>query len=183
MALLVCAAAPAATISTTLTVNATAKPSADLAGFAISGTANFTGSIGNGNIAASISVTVALASDPVKTPFTINLASGGTLTGELSVPQATLLGTATNPSVTLSVKGGSGSYSDATGSLTLAGSVSGSIVTGFTFKDFTGTGTITTGAGDRTGPATPTIDTVQNNYGLISPGSELRNRAEYPVFY
>ena len=56
-------------------------------GFGITGTASFTNGIGNGTIAATVAAT-ALGTDPVKTTFTITLASGGTLTGNLSVPQS-----------------------------------------------------------------------------------------------
>lgn len=165
LALLVCAALPAATTNTTLTVNATAKAAADLS-FVIAGSANFTGGIGNGTIAATIAAS-AIGGDPVKTPFTITLASGGTLTGTLSVPQSLLFSGATTGSgtVTLAVTGGSGTYSGATGTFTLSGSVSGSLVTGFDLKDFSGSGTITTGGttgggGGTGGGTTPTITDV-----------------------
>ncbi len=171
LALLVGAAAPAATISTTLTVNATLKPSADFTSFTLAGTTAFTGGIGTGTIAASIGI-AAISSDPVKTNFTITLASGGTLTGSLSVPQAVLLGTAATPSATLAVTNGTGTYSGATGTFALTGTFSGSITSGFTLTNFTAAGTITTGGTPP--PPVPTITAVQDaasNTPKIAQGS------------
>ena len=159
LALLVCAAASAASISTTLTVNATGKLSADFSSFGLTGTANFTGSIGNGTIAAAIGI-AEISSDPVKTTFTITLASGGTLTGTLTVSQATLSGMAATPSATLAVTNGTGTYVGASGSFALTGTVSGSIATGFSLTNFTGADTITTGGTPP--PPVPTITAVQD---------------------
>src|ERR1017187_1702934 len=159
LALLVGAAAPAATISTTLTVNATLKPSSDFTSFALAGTTSFTGGIGSGTIAASIGI-AAIESDPVKTTFTITLASGGTLTGTLSVPQATILGTAATPSATLTINNGTGTYVGAAGTFALTGTFSGGIATGFTLTNFTAAGTITTGGTPP--PPVPTIPAVQD---------------------
>jgi len=160
--------APAATISTTLTVNATAT--LGISGGTIAGTAAFTGGIGSGTLAASVPLT-ALVSDPAKTTFTITGLPGGTLTGSISVPQSVLTGGATAAtSVKMTFTGGTGTYAGATsGEFTLTGSVSGDIVAGFKLTNFTGSGTITTGGGT-TGPPTPTISTIQNNYGQIPVG-------------
>jgi uncharacterized protein (TIGR03437 family) len=94
------------------------------------------------------------------------------LTGTLSVPQATLLGTAATPSATLVVTGGTGTYSGATGTFALTGTVSGSIATGFNLTNFTAGGTITTGG--TVGPPVPTITAVQDaasNTPSIAQGS------------
>jgi uncharacterized protein (TIGR03437 family) len=105
------------------------------------------------------------------------------LTGNLSVPQSLILGTATSGSVTLAVTGGTGTYAGATGTFTLTGSISGSLATGFTLTNFTGSGTITTGGGGPTGPATPTITTIQNNFGLIAPGLPNYGIAPSALFF
>ncbi|HEY1496660.1 MAG TPA: hypothetical protein VGF49_19030, partial [Candidatus Solibacter sp.] len=117
-AMLACAVAPAATISTTITVNATAAPNSTFSAFNITGTANFTGGIGTGTIASSISLS-ALTSTTAVTDYTITLASGGTLTGKLAVPVSVLTGGATSSaSVTMTVTGGTGTYVAATSGLT-----------------------------------------------------------------
>jgi uncharacterized protein (TIGR03437 family) len=171
LALLVCAAAQAASISTTLTVNATTTISGT--SFGVTGQANFTNGIGNGTIAASIPIT-AISSDPVKTTFTITLASGGTFTGNISVPLSLLTGATNSGSVTLAITGGTGTYAGATGTFTLTGSVSGSLTTGFTLTSFTGAGTIVTGGTPPPPSTTPTITSVQDaasNTPNIAQGS------------
>jgi uncharacterized protein (TIGR03437 family) len=172
LALVVCAGAQAATINTTLTVNATLGLSGT--SFALSGTTNFTGGIGTGKIAATIAAS-ALTSDPVKTTFTITLDSGGTMTGTVSVPLALVTGTSTSGGVTLAVTGGTGTYAGASGTFSLSGSVSGTLVSGFTLSNFTGSGTITTGgSGGGGGTPTPTITAVQDaasNTTTIAQGS------------
>src|SRR5258708_25864338 len=172
LALLVCTAAQAASISTTLTVNATAAIAAT--GFEITGSANFTNGIGNGTVAATVPLS-AIATDPAKTTFTITLTSGGTLTGTLSVPLSVLTGGATSSaSVGVAVTGGTGTYAGATGTFTLTGSVSGSALTGFTFTNFTGPGTILTGGTPPPPSTTPTISAVQDaasNTPSIAQGS------------
>ena len=160
-ALLACAIAPAATISTTLTVNATAALGAS--GFTITGTANFTGGIGNGNLSASVPIS-GISSDPVKTTFTITLAAGGTMTGTLSVPLALVTGSSTSGTVALAVTNGTGTYAGATGTINLTGSISGNAATGFQLTNFTGSGTITTGGGGPSNPV-PTITAVQDAAG------------------
>jgi uncharacterized protein (TIGR03437 family) len=174
LALVVCAGAEAATINTTLTVNATLALSGT--GFALSGTTNFTGGIGTGKIAATIAAT-ALTSDPVKANVTITLDSGGTMTGTVSVPLALVTGSSTSGSVGLAVTGGTGTYAGASGTFSLNGSISGSLVSGFTLSNFTGTGTITTtGGGGPTGPPTPTITAVQD------AGAYTNNIAQGSIF-
>lgn len=163
LALLVCAAAPAATINTTVTVNATAAPNATYTVFALTGTANYTGGIGNGAIASSISLASLFGTTAVA-DYTVTLAAGGTLIGKLSVPTSVLLGDATgSPSVSMTVTGGSGTYVGATSGatpITLTGSVAGDIGSGFTLTNFSGPGTITTGGTPP--PPVPTIAAVQD---------------------
>ncbi len=168
LALLVCSGAPAATISTTLTVNATAAANSTFTAFTVTGTANFTGSIGNGTIASSISLT-SLTGTTAVADYTITLASGGTLTGKLSVPVSVLTGGATSSaSVSFTVTGGTGTYSGATTGttpVTLTGSVTGDIVNGYKLNNFTSASafTITTGgAVTPPPPAGPTITAVQD---------------------
>src|SRR5262249_43514689 len=83
-------------------------------------------------------------------------------------------GTGSSVSVSLTVTNGTGTYAGASSGstpITLAGSVSGDFLSGFKFTNFTGSGTITTsGGGGPTGPPSPVITTVQNNYGNIQPG-------------
>ena len=98
----------------------------------------------------------------MKTTFTITLASGGTLTGNLSVPLSLISGTTNSGSVTLAITGGTGTYAGATGTFTLSGSVSGSLATGFTLTSFTGSSTITTGGAAPPPSTTPTISAVQD---------------------
>ncbi|MCU1237379.1 MAG: hypothetical protein JWP63_5346, partial [Candidatus Solibacter sp.] len=162
-ALLACVVAPAATIPTTVTVNATATFNALSSGFNITGTTSMTGGIGNGTLASSVSLSSLVGTNAVA-DYTITLASGGTLTGKLSVPVSVLTGGATSSaSVTMTVTGGTGTYSGATSGttpITLTGNVSGDITAGFKLTNFTGSGTITTGGAPGVTP--PTITAVQD---------------------
>ena len=103
----------AATTNTTLTVNATAALGAT--GISITGTANFT-NIGNGQFSSSVPLS-AITGVTVVAPFTITL-SDGTMTGNLSVPTATLLSSSSTASATLTVTGGTGNYAGAAGTFT-----------------------------------------------------------------
>jgi len=167
LALLVCGAASAATISTTLTVNATAT--VGISGGTIAGTASFTGGIGSGTLSATVPFS-ALLTDPATTTFTISGLTGGNLTGNIAVSQSILTGGNTSSAaVTVTVTNGTGTYAGATGTFKLTGSVTGDAVSGFKLSNFTGpAGTITTSG--TVGPATPTITTVKNNFGLVPPG-------------
>src|ERR1035441_8281340 len=92
LALLVCAAASAATINTTLTVNATGSLTG--ASIAATGTATLT-TVGSGTFAATLSLTPD-ASQNYSAPFTITLTGGaGTITGTLKIPTALLSGSGT----------------------------------------------------------------------------------------
>src|ERR1022692_4922359 len=160
LALLVCAAASAAVISTTLTVNATGSIGASIAA---TGTATLT-TIGSGTFAATLSLTPD-ASGNYSAPFTITLTGGaGTITGTLKIPPAVLTGSGTGSAT---ITGGTGTYANATGSFpSLAGT--GSFGTSITLT-FTGAGTITTG-----GPPVPSISAVQDaasNTPNIAQGS------------
>src|SRR5690349_3178856 len=125
LAALLCAAAQAATISTTITVNAKATLSAATASFAITGTTNMTGGIGAGTLSSNVSLTSLVGTNAVA-DYTITVTSGGTLTGKLTVPTSVLQGGATSSaSVQMTVTGGTGAYSGATSGstpITLTGS-------------------------------------------------------------
>src|SRR5262245_10701607 len=101
LTLLVCAAAQAATIPTTLTVNATVTINSTFTAYGLTGTANFTGGIGNGTIASSLSLT-SITGANVVADYTITVAAGGTLTGKLSIPYSVLSGS-TGSSVSASL--------------------------------------------------------------------------------
>src|ERR1017187_3475236 len=161
LALLVCAAAMAATISTTLTVNATGS----FGGTSITatGTASLT-TIGSGTFSGTVSLTPDSTGN-YSAPFTITLSGGaGTITGTLKIPPAVLTGSGTGSAT---ITGGTGTYANATGSFpSLAGT--GSFGTSITLT-FTGAGTITTG-----GPPVPSISAVQDaasNTPNIAQGS------------
>ena len=178
IALLVCAAAPAATINTTLTVTATVVPSADFSSFNVNGTTNMTGGIGAGTIKSSISL-AALSGTSAVADYTITLTSGGTLTGKLTVPVTVLTGGATSSAtVSITVTGGTGTYAGATApSFNLTGAVSGTITTGYTLTNFTGNGVVTTGGtGGGGGTPTPTITDV------LDAGSYSKNIARGSIF-
>src|ERR1035437_5397035 len=164
LALLVCVAAPAATVNTTLTVNnATGSIGASII---VSGPATLT-NIGGGTFSATLSLTPD-SSGNYSAPFTITLTGGADkITGTLKLPSAALSGgPLTGASAT--VTGGSGAYAGAVGSfpaLTGSGSFG---ATGITLS-FTGAGTIITG-----GPVAPTITDVLDAGGYtkyIAQGS------------
>jgi len=167
VAFLAGAAAQAATINTTLTVNA----SGSVAGTALSvtGTASLTGGIGSGTFSAALD----LAS--FKAPFTITLTSGttGTITGTITVPPTILSGTGTGSAT---VTGGTGTYAGATGSFTSLTGTGALGISGVTLT-FTGAGTITTGgSGGPAGPPAPSITAV------LDAGSYTRNIAQGSIF-
>jgi uncharacterized protein (TIGR03437 family) len=158
--LLLCAAAHSATISTTLTVSASATIGTTIAG---TGTANLTNGIGSGTFTANISLTT------YSGPFTISFGAN-TITGTLTLTNvATLLASGTG-TATATITGGTGTYAGATGSFpNLAGAATGASTGNLTLT-FTGSGTITTSGGGSTGGSTPTITSVLNNYGLVPAG-------------
>ncbi len=152
--LLVCAAAQAAAISTTLTVNATFTPGTTLA---ITGTATLTNGVGSGTFSATPSVG---SSGNYSGPYVITLSGGaGTITGVLTM-QATMVSGSGTASAT--VTGGTVNYSGATGSFpSLPGT--GSIGLSGVSLTFSGAGTINTGG--TVGPPVPTITAVQDGAG------------------
>ena len=166
LALLACAGAQAASVSSTLILTGTATLGA--AGFTITGNATMTGVYsGSGTFARTISIAGITSSGlTVTSPFTITV-TGGTLTGTYTEPVTILYGDSGNVSATIT--GGTGSFAGYTGSFpTLAGSSSSSGLTTYTYS-FSGAGTVNTGGGV-VGPPTPTIASVLNNYGNIAPG-------------
>ena len=164
LALLVCAAAMAATISTTLTVNATGS----FGGTSITatGTASLT-TIGSGTFSGTVSLTPDSTGN-YSAPFTITLSGGaGTITGTLKIPPAVLTGSGTG-SATIT----GGTYPGVSGgsfpSLAGTGSLGASGLT----LSFTGPGTIITGGTPP--PPVPTISAVQDaasNTPNIAQGS------------
>jgi uncharacterized protein (TIGR03437 family) len=135
-----------------------------------------TGGIGAGTITSTLSLT-SLTGTTVTADYTINVTSGGTLTGKLSVPVSVLTGgTGSSVSVGVTVTGGTGTYAGASSGstpITLTGAVTGDVLNGFKFTNFTGSGTINTSGGGP-GTPTPTITAVQDaaaNTPNIAQGS------------
>src|ERR1017187_5887751 len=165
LALLVCAAAMAATISTTLTVNATGS----FGGTSITatGTASLT-TIGSGTFSGTVSLTPDSTGN-YSAPFTITLSGGaGTITGTLKIPPAVLTGSGTGSATITGGTYGGGVATGSFPSLAGTGSLSGTSIT----LSFTGAGTITTIAGG--GTPVPTISAVQDaasNTPNIAQGS------------
>ncbi|HXK07253.1 MAG TPA: hypothetical protein VMS37_32965 [Verrucomicrobiae bacterium] len=160
LALALCAGAPAATINTTLTVNATGSLGLSVTA---SGTATLT-NIGNGTFNATLSLSSADAQGNLSAPFTVTLTGGaGTITGTLKIPAAALSGSST---LTGSATVSGGTYGGGVSggsfpSLTGTGGLSGTSLT----LTFSGAGTITTGGGGGGGTPTPTITAVQDAAG------------------
>ena len=165
LALLVGAAAPAATINTTLTVNASG--SIGLSGISATGTATLT-NIGSGTFSGSVSLTPDSTGN-FSAPFTITLTGGaGTITGTLSIPPAVLTGSGTGSA---KITGGTGTYAGATGSFPSLAGTGSTGVNGLTLS-FTGAGTINTGGTPP--PPVPTITAVldgASNTAGIAQGS------------
>src|ERR1017187_8098354 len=163
LVLLACAAASAAVISTTLTVNATGSIGTSIAA---TGTATLT-TIGSGTFSATLSLTPDSTGN-YSAPFTITLTGGaGTITGTLKIPPALLTGSGTG-SATIT----GGTYPGVSGgsfpSLAGTGSVGASGIT----LSFSGAGTIITGGTPP--PPVPTITAVQDaasNTPNIAQGS------------
>jgi len=157
-ALAVCAAAPAATINTTLSVSAGASIQSTISA---SGTATLTG-VGNGTF------TAAIATTTFSGPYTITL-SCGTITGTITVNASILTGTGT---AVMTVTGGTGNFVGATGSFpNLAGAETVGTGSASFNLTFNGTGTITiSGSACSSGPTAPTVTLIQNNYSYIQPG-------------
>jgi uncharacterized protein (TIGR03437 family) len=168
--LLLCAAAQAATLSTTLNVNGTATVTAS--GFALTGPAVFTGGFAaSGTFAATIPTT-ALGGTSVNAPFTITFSGGSTLTGIAIVPTAVLLGSVTSASGSASITGGTGSYAGYTGTFSnLTGSGSINNTTGVITLTLAGSGTLTTTGGSSTPtPAVSVVWDAASNTSTLAEG-------------
>src|SRR5215469_15047643 len=110
-AVLVCAAAQAATLNVNLTVQATIAISSS--SYAISGQATLTGGItDSGTFSATVPVS-SLGSGNLNVPYTLTLANG-TMGGNVTLPVAVLLG-GTNGSGTITVTTAGGSYAGDSG--------------------------------------------------------------------
>jgi uncharacterized protein (TIGR03437 family) len=155
-------AAQAATVNTTLTVNATAAFNSSGTSLSVTGTATLTnigtgGSTASGAFSATVSLTT-LSGSTATIPFTITFSGGGTLTGTVTLPVTVLEGQSTSATGTGAITGGSGSYAGYSGSFpSLSGS--GGIGASGISLTFGGAGTINTSGGGTVAP-TPTITAV-----------------------
>lgn len=172
-----CLAAQAATVNTTIAVTGTGKSASG--SITATGTVNFTGGLtGSGTFSSSFSLTSATTLQGIiPVSFTVTTGSiTGTLTGTLTASPTLLLQVLTATSSasgtgTMAITTGTAGFAGATGSfasVTVAGAGSGSTGSGAGTFTITGPGTLTL-AGS-TGPAAPTITSVLNNYGLIPAG-------------
>lgn len=158
-ALLLCAAAEAATLNVNLTVNATLTSSGT--SYAAAGTAALSGGITDtGTFTATLDLTTVSSSGA---PFTITL-SKGTMGGTLVIPLSTLTsiitGATSASGASATITSATGSYAGDTGtfpSLSGSGGIGASGITAM----FTGAGTIATG-GTITNPP-PAVTAVQND--------------------
>ncbi len=163
--LLVAGAAGAATITTTLTVNASGSFSAT--GVTATGTASLSGvtNAQNGQFSATLALTPD-ASGNLSAPFTITF-SAGALTGKLSIP-ISIISSAGPVTGSGTITGGTGSFAGWTGTFSsLTGTGSLSTTTGALTLTFTGPGTINTSGGG-TSTLTPTITAVQDAVAYTS---------------
>jgi len=167
--LLCCAAAQAATVSTTLTINGTVAVSTTA--YTVTGTATLSGGIsGSGAFSSNIPLS-SLTSANASAPFTITL-SGGTLQGTLTFPIAILSTGSGSGSATIT--SASGSYSGDTGSFPSLTGSGGIGSTGNITLGFTGTGTIATGG--TVIPPSPIITAV------LDAASNTVNLAQGTIF-
>jgi uncharacterized protein (TIGR03437 family) len=180
-------AAHAATISTTVTVNASGPLSLTSGSVALTGTASFTNGVGSGAFSTSLSLSAIDSSGNLSAPFTVTLTSTDSLTGTIKLPAQAILSGATSASGSATITGGSGTYSGATGSFALTGSGTlngtnisvsfsgpGSIVTGGGTGSTGSTGT--TGSTGSTGATAPAITAV------LDAGSYTPNIAQGSLF-
>ena len=168
-ALLLCAGAQAATVTSTLTITGTTTMSGTT--FTMAGQVTLT-NVGSGTFASTISLLTNLSGSTVTAPFTITL-SGGTLTGTYTEPVTVLEGISGNAAATIT--GGTGSYAGYTGSFpTLA--VSSSLTGAGTYSmNVNGAGTVNTSGGGTTTPV-PTITAV------LDAASNTPNIAQGSIF-
>jgi uncharacterized protein (TIGR03437 family) len=162
LAILGCAAAHAASIATTATINAAGSVSAT--GLALTGTASLTNGIGSGTFTAVLAIATANYSGP----YSITLSGGGAINGMLTVPATALSGSGSGSAT---VTGGSGAYSGAAGSFPSLAVTSTIGASGIALT-VTGSGTITTGG--TVGPAPPIVtavlDAASNTAGVAQGG-------------
>lgn len=174
LTILAAAMAQAATINTTISVNASGTVNL-IGATTISGTAAFTNAnIGSGMVVAT--VTPNASTGNFDATFTIAFTgSSDTLAGKLSLSETAVLSGQQLSNVPVTITGGSGTYANATGSFSVSGSGSLS-TTGTTITvQFTGPGTITTGS-STTPPTTPAITAV------LDAGSYTPNIAQGSIF-
>jgi len=170
-AFLLSAAAQGASLTVSLSVTATVTQTAG-GNYGAAGTANLTGGItDSGTFSATIPLS-AVTATTVNASYTMGL-SMGTITGNVAIPVAVLLGSTTSGSGTLTVTTGTGNYANDTGSFNVSGS-GGLTASGAISVTLSGSGTITTGGS--TPPSGPTITAVQD------AGSYTANVAEGGIF-
>jgi uncharacterized protein (TIGR03437 family) len=170
---LIAGGAQAATVNTTLQINANGSLSST--SVAVTGTATLGGGIGSGAFSATVNLT-AIGASGISAPFTITFSNGDRINGTLSIP-ATALGTGSATGVTATITGGTGAYNGATGSFSNFNGTA-SVAASITLA-FTGSGSITTsGSGGGGGPATntPVITDV------LDAGSYTKNIAQGSIF-
>lgn len=176
--LTVCAAAiaSAASVSSTITFNGTAALNAAQTLVTATGTVSLTNIASGGQFAVSLpfDFTVATETGTVTLNFT-----GGTMTGTISAPLALLIaieeGVVTSGTGSITITGGTGSYSGYTGSFPSV-SGGGTGVAGSGAFTIAGLGTINTGGTITSPPPTPTITAV------LDAGSYTPNIAEGSIF-
>src|ERR1035438_2003763 len=158
LALLLGAAAPAATINSTLTVTGATLTIG--ASASLTGPATLT-NIGSGTFSAPL--LSADASGNYSGPYSITISGGGDkITGTLKIPGTAITAALTGGAITGSatVTGGAGTYNGATGSFpSLTGTGSLNTTTFAINVTFSGAGTVNTGGSG--GPAPPSITAVQ----------------------
>jgi uncharacterized protein (TIGR03437 family) len=159
----------AATISTTVTVNASGPLSFTTGSVALTGTAAFTNGVGSGAFSTSLSISAVDSSGNLSAPFTVTLTSTDSLTGTIKLPAQAILAGATSASGSATITGGSGTYSGATGSFALTGSgtLNGTNIS----VSFTGPGTIVTGGSTGTTGSTGSTGTTGTTGPTGSTGS------------
>jgi uncharacterized protein (TIGR03437 family) len=185
MAVLISAAAHAATTTTTVKVD---SATVDIVGGTVKGTATFNPGIPD--TSGAFSATVTVGATAVSGPFTIKLA-GGTLAGTVSLPTAILSSTSAVSGGTMVISGSAntGTYANASGTIPLTGT-GGIGASGFTVS-FSGTGAITTGGASGGGgggggggtTTSPVITAVENNYGLVPQGLPNYGLAPSTLFF
>jgi uncharacterized protein (TIGR03437 family) len=153
LALLITAGAPAATVSSTFTLNGSAPFTGT--SLVITGTATMSGVyLGNGTFTSTVSIT---SSTPA--PFTITVTAGNTLTGTFTLASGALSGTDTG---SLTITGGTGTYAGYTGTFSSLKETGATAISG-TSASFTltctGAGTVNTAGGGTTTPV-PNIASV-----------------------